>query len=164
MKRLFYILLLFSSLLPLFSGCGKNASPRALCWQTYPIKGQITVKKGERAVSADLLLEKEQMVLTLQGQNKGTAFLLTEGSAALKAGDLTLPIGKRRLPEEGLLFEALTLPKDAALLKSTDSLEGRSRTVFTYVTNEMNFRYYLEGERLLRIVIEKEEPITVDFS
>ncbi len=163
MKRLFYILLLFSSLLTLF-GCGKNASPRAFCWQVYPLTGQITVKKGESEVKADLLLKKEQMTLTLQGQNKGTAFLLTENEAILKAGELTLPIPKERLPEEGLLFDALTLPEDTPLLKSTASLEGRSCTVFTHVTNEVNFRYYLEGERLLRVVIEKEEPITVDFS
>ena len=163
MKRLFYILLLFSSLLTLL-GCGKNASPRALCWQVYPITGQITVTKGDGAVKADLLLKKEQMTLTLQGQNEGTVFILNKDEAALKAGDLTLQIGKSRLPEEGLLFEALTLPEDAPLLKSTATLDGRACTVFTHVTNEVNFRYYVENQHLLRLVIEKEDPITVDFS
>ncbi|MBQ8214828.1 MAG: hypothetical protein IJZ33_01050 [Clostridia bacterium] len=164
MKRLFYILLLFSSLLPLFAGCGKDASPEGLCRLVYPITGMITVTKKNSEVKADLLLEKEQMVLTLQGQNEGTSFILTEDEASLKAGELTLQIEKNRLPEEGFLFEALTLPEDAPLLKSTASLEGRACTVFTYVTTEVNFRYYFEGRRLLRIVIEKEEPITVDFS
>ena len=59
---------------------------------------------------------------------------------------------------------ALTLLEDAPLLKSTATLDGRACTVFTHVTDEVNFRYYVENQHLLRLVIEKEDPITVDFS
>ena len=168
MKRLFYILLFFHLALLLFlcPACRKN-DPRPLPDPPLPIDCRVTIHTDRGSFKARLLLEKQGSSLTLADdeQTSGITFALSEeGVATLSAKDLTLQIPKERLPEKGLLFEAMRLPSDTPFLKSSVKEQGQRLHLYTFVRGEGNFLFYLtEQGRLHKIVFDGADRMTVVF-
>jgi hypothetical protein len=75
-----------------------------------------------------------------------------------------LPVTRERLPEKGLLLEALRFPEQPSFLKTRTTLEGQRMDLYTLVTPQGNLLFYTDGKgTLLRLVIEGAEPLTVLF-
>ena len=166
MKRLFYMFLLFFLLVPCLCACGKEEKPPFL-EEGAVFDTDLTVLIGENRFKAHLVLDDKRATLTLQEplKNGDVSFSLDEnGQGSLSYEGLTFPIPKERLPEKGLLFDALRSSKEENLVKRRTTLDGQKVTLYSLVRGAENLHFYTDAKgRLLKITVEGETPLTVFF-
>jgi hypothetical protein len=166
MKRLFYILLLFFLLSFCLCSCKEQKEPSFLK-NGGRFDTDVTVILGSARFDAHLFLDEKEARLTLkEGFYHGdlTFSLDREGRCFLCLEELTLPVTRERLPEKGLLLEALRFPDQPSFLKTRTTLEGQRVDLYSLVTPQGNLLFYTDGKgTLLRLVIEGAEPLTVLF-
>ena len=155
-------LILLFSLLCALCACRQTSPPPSL-----PPSGRLccTVRllTGGREKSYALVFENGVCSLT---DENGFIFQTGREDCALISGDLELPFERSLLPDRGMLFEALSLPAGAELLKSErENADGTRDTVYTLVGQTENFIYQSDSSgRLLRVDGEGVCPFTARFS
>ena len=157
-----YILPLLLSLLLLLSSC---AAPHAeLTLPALPFEGEVTIVNDGGEIEVLFIMTDGQTgnyrILSPESI-AGTVFSRQNGVYIGSVGEFSTEYLPGFLPDRGLLFEMFSLEGEP--LRYTVTEDGMRYTVQSYIEEEWNFLFFFAEDRLIKLVVEGEKPITVYF-